>query len=167
MTGPGVDPVGRKSCGSRCRSSSTACTLTAVGDSPSPITIAQRARGDADGPRATAATRIEHTSEIGPAQIVAAARAPGSTPRRRDAEAGQVGRNPADIKSGVNGIAGTGVIEREREQRTGRQAGAGAAETDPRRRQRRADRQAKGTLAPAVSSCCYSAGTDASRSRIE
>jgi hypothetical protein len=35
----------------------------------------------------------------------------------------------------MNGVAGARVVERKGEQRLGRQAGAGPAEPDPRRRQ--------------------------------
>ena len=71
------------------------------------------------------------------------------------------------IEGGMNGVAGARVIEREVEQRLGRQAGAGAAEPDARRRQVPQIAAANGDGGAGVFISRYSAGTEASRSRIE
>ena len=79
--------------------------------------------------------RVQHASEIGTAQIVApVARLAGNLPDRQ-AEAGQSGNQMRRIQSGVNGVARPRVVEREGKQRVGRQARAGTAEPDTRRRQ--------------------------------
>ena len=70
------------------------------------------------------------------------------------------------IERGMNGVAGAGMVERKGEQRLGRQAGAGAAEPDARRgkSRRSVSERDDGTGGFVMG---YSAGTEASRSRIE
>ena len=74
------------------------------------------------------------------------------------------------IEHGMHRVAGARMVERKGEQRTRRQAGAGAAEPDACRGQLAQIAAANGTTAPAVSwpvTRRYSAGTDASRKRNE
>ena len=110
---------------------------------------------------------IELSSEVGTPEIILAVAARGWRPA--------IGRKPSSArpavtaeisKVGMNGVAGAGMIEREFKQRSGRQARAGAAKPDPRRREipqmlSERDGGAGVFIGP------YSAGTDASRSRIE
>ena len=72
-----------------------------------------------------------------------------------------------DIEGGMNRVAGARMVQREFEQRSGRQAGAGPAEPDARRRQVAQIPQRTGRRRRRFHCRAYSAGTDASRSRIE
>ena len=75
-----------------------------------------------------------------------------------------------DIEGGVNGVAGARMVEGKVEQRLGRQAGAGPAQPDARRRQIPQVAQRTGPAAAGLALhrvAIYSAGTEASRSRIE
>ena len=83
-----------------------------------------------------------------------------------EAEAAKFRDQARRIEGGMNGIAGPRMIEREVKQRLGRHAGAGAAEPDARRRQSRRSRSERDGGAGTVIAG-YSAGTEASRSRIE
>ena len=105
--------------------------------------------------------------EIGTPEIIAAGMHAAADLHRLQAQTIKSGREPRNIEGGMNGVAGARMIQRKFEQRLGRQAGARAAKPDARRRQVPADRATNGTAAPAVSSLDYSAGTEASRSRIE
>ena len=108
--------------------------------------------------------RIEHAPQVGTAQIIAPRLRPAGKLERRQAELAQASQQCLRVKTRMNRIAGARMVEREGEQCFGRQPRAGAAERDAGRRQvpEIADRTgAGGFMSP------YSAGTEASRSRIE
>ncbi len=77
--------------------------------------------------------RVERPPEIRAPQIVGAVAGPAMDLDRLEAETVQTGNDRGRIEGGMNGVAGTGVVEREAEQRAGGQARAGAAEPDARR----------------------------------
>ena len=121
--------------GPRWRTSSTAWTLTAAGDRPSPITIASCCGPAALAGEHAAGSRIELASEIGTTEIVAPVARLAGNLNRLQAEADQSGDETRVIEGGMNGIAGARVIERKVEQCLGRHACAGPAKPDARRRQ--------------------------------
>src|SRR4051812_46974901 len=65
---------------------------------------------------------IEHAAEIGAAQIVAPVLRLARYRERVQTEAGQLRHQARGIEGGMDGVARTRMVERESEQRLGRQA---------------------------------------------
>ena len=134
--------------GTRLRTSRMACALTAVGDRPSPTTIASR-----HAPPLWPASRCcEARSSIRPRSgtpqiVLPVARAAGDLDRLQGRDRAGPDDQRGNIEGGMNGVAGARMVEREVEQRLGRQAGAGAAKPDARRGQVPQIASASGTAA--------------------
>jgi len=85
---------------------------------------------------------------------------------RLHAEAAETGDQAENIEDGMNGVAGTRMVQREFEQRFGRHACAGpASPTRAGVNSRRSVSERDDGTGVFISG--YSAGTDASRNRIE
>jgi hypothetical protein len=111
---------------------------------------------------------VQHSPEIGTPQIILAVAGAAADVDRLKTKRAEALQQARDIEGGMNGIAGARMVKGKGEQRIGRQAGAGAAKANARRgqlaqiaqRSAWSDRDRRHEAG-------YSAGTEASRSRIE
>ena len=121
---------------------------------------------------------VEHPPEIGTPQIVLAVADTAADLSGLQAEIAKTLHQAGHIKGGMNGIAGARMIQGKGEQRLGRQAGAGPAKPDARRRQMaqipqrssrrdRCHRHVVIAMSLITSADHYSAGTEASCSLSE
>ena len=145
-TGGDHDRPERDPCGGEMRQQMThqlrRMGVHGSGDSPSPITIASCCRRLRRAARQT----LQRSFDPAAARDRDAANSRGDCRRGSELHDAAMPR-PAScgdqrlgIESGMNGVAGARVIEREVEQRSCRQARASTAERDAGRRQRREDR---------------------------